>query len=105
MAYYNVHVPWAWILHESWPKLSSGAQTLYLDVCRLVTKRGWNGDDKVLPICLRLMHKDVRTGQCPEAFRRARRELCRAGILRREKHGKKGTALRDYYSLRKPPKE
>ena len=103
MAFYNVLVPWDWMLTETWPKLSSGAQALYLDVCRLVTKTGWNGSNKLLPIRLRLMHKEVRTGQCPETFRRARKELCGVGILRRERHDGKGTPLRDFFSLRKPP--
>jgi len=109
MAFYNVLVPWDWMLTETWPKLSSGAQALYLDVCRLACKGGWHGltlngwDGCTLPYTIRLMHKDVRTGQCPETFRRARKELCGVGILRRERHDGKGTPLRDFFSLRKPP--
>ena len=105
MAEYNIKVPWGWLLAEKWPKLSSGAQALYLDVFRLAAKAGWTGKSEALPYRVRVRHKDIRTGQCPEAFRRARRELCRVGLLWREIHGTKYTVLRDYFSLRPPPVE
>ena len=101
MGEYNVKVPWGWMLTETWPELTSGAQALYLDVCRLACKAGWDG--RTLPFGIRLMHKDIRTGQCSATFRRARAELCKAGILRTARHDQDGHALRDFFSLRKPP--
>ena len=107
-----ISIPVDWIFEPCWTTLSVGAQALYLDVCLTINLRRtirivhdpvheWASSfETIYPI--KIVYRDVRTGQCYSTFLRARAELCRAGILRRATNTRTGKPLRDYFTFQRP---